>query len=218
MSEQNTRRRRCSWGLYVITDARIAGRPHAEIVRAALAGGARVIQLRDKLGTFEELMDIGREIRELTRAAGAAFICNDNPYLARELDADGVHLGQNDCPVEIARDILGPGKLIGLSTHTKAQALEAELLPVDYIGIGPVYETTSKVSEWPVVGTSMIRWVRRTATLPIVAIGGITIDRIVDCVAAGADNVAVIGDLMGSDDIEARTRQMCEAYQHAVED
>ena len=218
MGEQNPRRRRCSWGLYVITDARIAGKPHVEVVRAALAGGARVVQLRDKQATFEELMEIGREIRKLTREAGATFICNDNPYLVRELDADGVHLGQNDCPVEIARDILGPEKLIGLSTHTKAQALEAELLPVDYIGIGPVYETTSKVSEWPVVGTTMIRWVRRTASLPIVAIGGITLDRIVDCVAAGADNVAIIGDLMSSPDIEERTRQMCEAYRRAAED
>jgi len=212
------RQRRCVWGLYAILDAQAAGRPHLPTARALLEGGVSVIQLRDKSSTFEELMDIGRVLRQMTREFGAEFIVNDNPYLARELDADGVHLGQNDFPADIAREVVGLGKIIGLSTHTKAQALAAQLLPVDYIGIGPVYPTTTKVSEWKPVGTELIRWVRRTISLPMVAIGGITEERIVDVVAAGAHNIAMIRELMTADDIVCQTRRLREVFDQAAKD
>ncbi|MCX7019512.1 MAG: thiamine phosphate synthase [bacterium] len=209
-------RRRCVWGIYAILDARAAGRPHLEAARALLEGGAAVIQLRDKTSTFEELMDIGRGLRRMTRDHGADFIVNDNPYLARELDADGVHLGQSDFPADIAREILGPEKIIGLSTHTKPQALAAQLLPVDYIGVGPVYPTRTKVSEWPPVGTALIRWVRHAISLPMVAIGGITGERIVDVVAAGAHNVAMIRELLTAGDIADQTRRLRAVFERAA--
>lgn len=207
----------CQWGLYVILDSQCAGRPHAELAREALAGGARVIQLRDKTASFETLMEVGRVIRRLTREAGATFIVNDNPYLARELDADGVHVGQGDVHPVIARDIVGPGKLVGLSTHNHEQATQARREPVDYIGVGPVYPTTSKVSEWPVVGPELVRWVKSVSPLPVVAIGGITRERIPEVIAAGADNIAVIREVMGAPDITARTRELIETIASARE-
>ncbi len=200
----------CRWGLYVILDAVQAKRPHAEVARQALEGGARVIQLRDKNATFEELITIAQDIRAITREFDAQFIINDNPYLAREVEADGVHLGQTDFAADIAREIIGPDKIIGLSTHTKQQALAAHTLPVNYIGVGPIYATTTKQSEWPVVGTPMIRWIKRNLTLPVVAIGGITEENVVDVVAAGADNAAIIRDLMSHDDIQGQTRRLKE--------
>jgi thiamine-phosphate pyrophosphorylase len=182
---------RCRWGLYAIIDAKMAGKSHAEVCQSLVDAGVRVIQLRDKLATFEELMVIGTELREITLAAGAILIVNDNPYLARELDADGVHIGQNDFPPDIVREVLGPEKIIGLSTHSKQQAIAATTWPIDYIGIGPIYETSSKESSNKPVGTSLIRWVRKHIPLPTVAIGGITEATIPDALAAGATNVAM---------------------------
>lgn len=207
---------RCQWGIYAITDRASSGnRPITETVEAALAGGVRVVQLRDKEMTFEDLVTVGREIRHLTRKSGAMFIVNDNPYLALETGADGVHIGQEDIPIEVARDIVGPDMLIGLSTHTREQALMAQLLPVDYIGIGPVYETKTKASPWPVVGTDTLRWARLTVSIPIVAIGGITASSIPDVVAAGAHNAAIIRDLMSAEDIEGRARHLCEVFEES---
>ncbi|MCX7717569.1 MAG: thiamine phosphate synthase [Candidatus Sumerlaeaceae bacterium] len=207
---------RCQWGIYAITDRVASGnRPMLETVAAALKGGIRVIQLRDKNMAFEDLVAVGREIRRLTRQFGATFIVNDNPYLAIETDADGVHLGQEDIPVEVARDIVGPDMIIGLSTHTREQALMAQLLPVDYIGVGPVYATNTKSSPWPVVGTEMVRWARLTVSLPLVAIGGITADRVPEVVAAGAHNIAIIRDLMSASDITARAAHLRQIFEQS---
>lgn len=209
---------RCDWGIYVILDEGISGRDHVAVTRAAIAGGARVVQLRDKKATFEEQIEIGRELRKITRLADVTLIVNDNPYLARELEADGVHIGQSDFPADIVREIVGPDKIVGLSTHTKQQAVTAQFMPVDYIGLGPVFETTTKKSEWAPVGTAMIRWVQKHVRLPIVAIGGITEERIVDVIAAGAQNAAIVGDLMRAPDIEAKTRRLVEAFEFAAKD
>lgn len=193
----------------------MAGRPHVEIARDAIMGGARVIQLRDKHATRDELVSVARELRELTRRLGATFIVNDNPFLARDVDADGVHVGQGDAAVDIARGIVGDNRIVGLSTHSMEQAIAATFKPVDYIGVGPVFATSSKVSEWPVVGTDLVRRVRESVSFPVVAIGGITGERVAEVVAAGADNIAIIGDLMKAPDIEGRTRWLCGEFQRA---
>lgn len=203
---------RCVWGIYVILDKAIGGRSHVELAREALLGGARVIQLRDKLSPFEELIEVGHALRGLTHEHEATFIVNDNPYLASEVKADGVHLGQSDFPAAIAREIVGPDCIIGLSTHTKLQALEATKQPVDYIGVGPIYPTTSKRSEWKPLGIPHIRWVRENVSLPMVAIGGITAETLADCVAAGADNVAMIAEIMGADDIGGRVQELAAQF------
>jgi thiamine-phosphate pyrophosphorylase len=202
-------RDQCLWGVYVILDAMASRLSHIEAARKALAGGARVVQLRDKTARFEELLAIGRELRKMTSDAGATLIVNDNPYLAQEIGADGVHLGQMDFPPYIARELLGPSGIIGLSTHTKLQALAAEAQPVDYIAVGPVFETTSKVSECKPVGVEHVRWVTRNIDIPVVAVGGITAERMPEIIQAGAENIAVIRELMGANDIEQKTRELC---------
>jgi thiamine-phosphate pyrophosphorylase len=209
--------RRCHWGLYAIIDAKMAGRPHGEVCRELVKAGVRVMQLRDKQATFEELMEIGAELRTITREAGATLIINDNPYLAREIDADGVHIGQDDFPPDIVREVMGPDKIIGLSTHSKQQAIAATTWPIDYIGVGPVYPTSSKASTYKPVGTSLIRWVRKHVPLPTVAIGGITEATVPDALAAGASNVAMIGELMKADDIAARAAQLRELAENFVD-
>ncbi len=206
---------KCRWGLYPIIDTEIAGRPHAEICQELVDAGVSVLQLRDKKSTFEELMEIGGELREITKRAGVTLIVNDNPYLAREIDADGVHIGQDDFPADIVREVMGPDKIIGLSTHSKQQAITATSWPVDYIGVGPVFATTSKASKYVPVGASLIRWVKQHIPLPTVAIGGITAETIPDVLAAGASNVAMIGELMRAKDIRKRAeelRKLAEMY------
>ncbi len=116
-------------GLYVITDRRLArNRSYVDIVKAVVVGGAKIIQLRDKTTPFEDLLKIGPTLRSIAAEFGALLIVNDNPYLAKEINADGVHLGQTDMPPDIAREILGKKKLIGLSTHNKMQVLSAQLM------------------------------------------------------------------------------------------
>lgn len=206
---------KCRWGLYPIIDAEMARRSHADICRDLIEAGVGVVQLRDKKATFEELMDIGAQLRRITREAGVTFIVNDNPYLARELDADGVHIGQDDFPPDIVREVVGPDKIIGLSTHSKQQAIAATSWPIDYIGVGPVYTTTSKASKYVPVGTSLLRWVKQHIPLPTVAIGGISEQTIPDCLAAGASNVAMIGEIMKAGNIRERAeelRKLAEMY------
>jgi thiamine-phosphate pyrophosphorylase len=134
-------------------------------------------------------------------------LVNDNPYLARDGHADGVHLGQTDCPVEIARDILGPDRLVGLSTHTRLQALRAQEGPVDYIGLGPVFRTDTKRSHYLPLGLTTVRWAAANLRVPFVAIGGITHDNLADVLAAGARHCAMISAIMGSEDIAAAARE-----------
>ena len=201
---------RCDWGLYVILDSTMSGLSHPEAARQALAGGAKVLQLRDKGARFEDLLEAGHELRALTKAAAATLIINDNPYLAKEIGADGVHLGQEDFPVYIARETLGPDAIIGISTHTKQQALAALTLPVNYIAVGPVFATTTKPTGRKPVGADHVRWVKEHVKMPVVAVGGITAAAIPELIRAGADNVAVIREIMGSGGIESKVRELSQ--------
>jgi thiamine-phosphate pyrophosphorylase len=215
-STRQHRQSQCRWGLYVILDSKTAGLSHIETARHVIAGGAKVIQLRDKESTFEDLLEIGKALRALTSESDVTLIVNDNPYLAREINADGVHIGQDDFPADIVRDVIGPDKIVGLSTHTKQQAIAAMTLPVDYIGFGPIFRTSSKVSEWKAVGTASLEWVRKHVSLPITAVGGITEDTIGDVIGAGADNIAVIRAILASPDIAATTARFVEAVETAL--
>ncbi len=181
--------------LYAITDTQLSNYTHAEIVRLLLAGGATFIQLRDKDASAKELLDAARECLALTRPAGAKLIINDRVDVALTADADGVHLGQDDLRVEEAREILGPDKIIGLSTHTLEQFHAAMRTSADYLAVGPVYETTTKENPSPTVGLELIAAARAITDRPIVAIGGITVERAPAVIVAGADSVAVISAL-----------------------
>ena len=200
-------------GLYAIIDNSLTPSvSNIEIAKKVLAGGAGILQLRGKGLSSKELLEQAREIREITREAGAIFIVNDRADVALLADADGVHLGQDDLPIAKAREILGREKLIGLSTHNLKQAIKAEFEGADYIGFGPVFGTTTKADAEEAKGLQALREIRKSVNIPIVAIGGINIENVIDVISAGADAVAVISAIVKAGDIEGATRRFLEAF------
>ena len=196
--------------LYPVTDARLSGLAHAEQVARLVAGGATLIQLREKHLAPREFYLEAEAALAVARGAGARLVINDRADIALALRADGVHLGQDDLPPEAARRLLGEEAVIGYSTHSLAQALEAARMPIDYVALGPVFATHTKENPDPVVGLEGLRRVRDAlpARLPLVAIGGITPERARAVLDAGADSVAVIGALLRQpEQITARARE-----------
>jgi len=196
--------------LYPITDAKLSGLSHIDQVALLLEGGASLIQIRDKGSTPDELYRAAVACIAVARPRGARIIINDRADVALAADADGVHLGQDDLPAAEARVLLGPSRIVGVSTHSVAQAVRAAELAVDYVAIGPAFTTTTKENPDPVVGLDLIREVSRRIDKPLVAIGGITLEKAREVVKAGADSVAVISDLFISRDIVSRTRAFLE--------
>lgn len=195
--------------LYPITDVRLSGLSHAQQVERLIAGGASLIQLREKYASPRDFYRDAEAALRIAREHGARLIINDRVDIALALRADGVHLGVDDLPPRAARELLGAKAIIGYSTHNITQAVDALELPVDYLAIGPVYATSSKENPEPVVGVDGLRLVRKAiGSFPLVAIGGITQARAREVVAAGADSIACISELLASSgSIEERTRQ-----------
>ncbi len=169
-----------------------------DIVQLALDAGVRLFQLRMKTPETRQLAETAAALCPLVRKGGGTFIVNDRVDVAKAVGADGVHLGQEDLPLADARKILGPDKLIGISTHTLAQAFEAEAGGADYIGFGPIFPTTTKENPDPVVGVAGLREVRAKVRIPIVAIGGITAKNVREVVAADADCCAVVSAVLSA--------------------
>ena len=194
--------------LYAIIDpARAGGRLPLEIARELSTAGVRLIQLRDKLASSRRLYQTCVELKELLRDSGCCLVVNDRADVARATDADGVHLGQDDLPVEMARGILAPGKWIGCSTHSIDQVVLADRSTADYIAFGPIFPTASKENPDPVVGLQGLRQARRATGKPLVAIGGINLQNAREVLEAGADSLAVIGALLSAPDIQGRARE-----------
>ena len=192
--------------LYVITDKNSSkGRGHLEVIKSAIDGGADVVQLRDKEATARELVQVGNEIRLLTHRKHVTFIVNDRVDIVLATDADGVHLGQDDLPLSIARKILGKDKIIGVSTHSLEEAIQAEEKGADYIAVGPIFTTPTKVDYKP-VGLELIRQVKDRIKIPFVAIGGIDENNAREVLKAGATRVAVVRAVVGSDNITEAAR------------
>jgi len=204
------------YSLCVITDEQISGLRHREITAQALEGGATMIQLRDKGGDLRSLYEEAVAIRELCRRYRRLFIVNDRLDVALAAEADGVHLGQEDLPPERARPLLHPGMLLGISTHSVGEARAAEAAGADYIGFGPVFPTATKAGTRPTVGVDGIRMVKAAVALPVLAIGGITLERVPEVVHAGADGVAVISAIVGSGRITALCRQFLSRIQERL--
>jgi thiamine-phosphate pyrophosphorylase len=199
------------WGLYLLSDDELVRSERLPaLVRETAPAGLRVVQLRAKDVEPETLERVGHELRQITHAAGIQLIVNDDPWLALHLNADGVHVGQGDTSPLEARLIVGPEKIVGFSTHNREQIEQAQNLPVDYIGVGPVFPTTSKKSPDPVTGTDLIAWACRHSRLPVVAIGGITLDTISSVLAAGAPNIAVISAICRAPDPTVAARAFLE--------
>ena len=201
--------------LYALTDSRLAlGRSVEEQARALLSAGVKIVQYREKHAHAGRMLEECRILRRLTLEAGAAFIVNDHIDIAMLVDADGVHVGQEDLPVPEVRRLLGPDKIIGLSTHSPAQAKAAVLAGADYIGVGPIFATQTKEDVCAPVGFSYLEWVAANISLPFVAIGGIKELNIGEVAARGARCCALVSELVGAPDIAAKVRAV-RAAMHA---
>ena len=200
----------------VITDRELRrGLSHVDIAAQAVEGGASMIQLRDKVAGPRQLLREARQIAQLCRERGVCFIVNDRLDLALAVDADGVHLGQDDLPPRNARALLGASRNLGVSTHSLEQALRAAEQGADYVGIGPIFATATKATGYEPVGCDTIRQLRARIDIPIVAIGGIKLSNVGEVIQSGAAGVAVISEIVGVDDITAATRAFMTAIEQA---
>ena len=201
-------------GVYAIVDD-AAARPPLELVEAFVRGGAAIVQLRLKSASARELLTVAREAVAMCRERGTLFLLNDRPDVARAADADGVHVGQEDFPVDAVRAIVGEDALVGVSTHSDAEIDAALAAGADYLGYGPIFETRSKSGAAlpsPHGLSGLERAVRRARPVPVVAIGGITRESAAGVARAGAACAAAIHELCHATDPEAATRGLAEAF------
>jgi thiamine-phosphate pyrophosphorylase len=195
-------------GLYVILDRQfLMGRDEIDVARQIIEGGARVIQLRDKQSKRGELLLVAQKLRELCSQAGVLFVINDYLDLAMTVDADGLHIGQEDLPFPVVRRELPIDRVIGCSVTTLSQATKAQTEGADYIAVGSVFPTTTK-REVTVVGVDMLKELKRMVSIPLVAIGGINQDNVGEAVAAGADAVAVISAVLNEKDVKSSVQKL----------
>jgi thiamine-phosphate pyrophosphorylase len=188
--------------LYVITDPVLGcGRSHEEITRLAIDGGADVVQLRDKTSDTRDMLMAGRRMRKVTRAADVLFIVNDRVDVALACRADGVHLGQNDLPVDVARALAPSEFTIGASVSHAAEAVQAVQEGADYVAASPVFLTTSKHDAGAGCGIAGIKQIRKAVDVPVIAIGGIGLNNVHTVLRAGADGVAVISAVVSQPNI-----------------
>lgn len=203
--------------LYVITGEEFhPTRDVVEVMEEAIQGGADIIQLRDKTNSKRVVLDKARRLRELTRKYDIPFIVNDHIDIALAVDADGIHLGQDDMPLNIAREIVGPDKIIGISTHRIQEAREAEQGGADYIGAGPIFPTNSKSDVVDPVTTSYLNEVISEISIPFVAIGGIKLHNVADVVDTGAHRICVISEVVGSEDVKATSKLFIQKIREKV--
>ncbi|MDI6794505.1 MAG: thiamine phosphate synthase [bacterium] len=192
-------------GLYAILDDGVFKRDNIlEAAGEMIAGGVQVIQLRGKSMTASERVKIGMALLRLTRPADIPLIINDDPATVAAISADGVHLGQDDMPLPLARKVLGHEYIIGCSTHSPAQAEQAQAEGADYIAVGPIYRTSTKPEAGEPVGVDLIRKIKKTVSLPLIAIGGICEENLAEVIEAGADGAAVISALAENTAVSAR--------------
>ena len=201
--------------LYVILDAGLLTTSHLAFTEEMAKAGVRLLQYRNKQAASAAPLRDARELAEVCAARGMTFLVNDRADVAVLAGADGVHVGQDDLPIEHARKVVGVEKWVGVSTHNVEQFCRAADSSADYIAFGPIFSTTSKDNPDAVVGTEMLRQVRLMTTKPIVAIGGITLERAREVVDAGADSVAVISGIMKAENPRARARQYLETLADA---
>lgn len=198
------------FGFYlVMTNPKVG---YAACAQAAVDGGVRIIQLRMKDAPRDEIVSVGRTVRDITRGTDTLFIVNDDPSIAAEVGADGVHVGQGDMPVPEVRRLYPSLRVVGLSTHNPEQALASLDVKPDYIGVGPVWATPTKKIPDPVLGIETAMRMVRSVPYPAVAIGGIDASRLPELLQAGARNYAVVREVCGADDPLAAIRNLKRIY------
>ncbi len=203
--------------LHILTDTVLQSRfSHMEITRLAIAGGADTIQYRQKSGSTREMIEIAQDLKQLCSEAGVTFIVNDRLDVAIAAEANGVHLGQDDFPIPMARQLLGEGRIIGGSAATLDEARKCLSEGADYVGFGPVYPTSSKDDAGPVSGIDILKQVVEIIPVPIIAIGGVGAENIPDVMRAGAHGIAVISAVCCQDDPEKATRAIYQALNKGI--
>ncbi|MEQ1793477.1 MAG: thiamine phosphate synthase [Nitrospira sp.] len=196
-------------GLYIILDPSVCpDRSLADALKEAARAGAMLFQYRNKSASMKEAYAEALPLRKIAAELGVTFIVNDRCDLALAVEADGVHLGQTDLPYAYARKVMGPDKIIGLSTHNVEQVKEAEQLKPDYIGFGPIFKPASKQDHDPVVGIEGLRQIRALTSLPVFAIGGIQLDQVRNVMQAGADGIAVISAVLNAPDVTKAVKDL----------
>ena len=196
--------------LYVILDAALLTVPETECAQKLAAAGVRLLQYRNKRASARELFESSKELSSVLIPQDVTFVLNDRADVASAAEASGVHVGQEDLQAEAARSVIGTGKLLGVSTHNLDQFRDAAATSADYVAVGPVFSTSTKANPDAVIGIEFIRRVRGLTDKPIVAIGGIRLERAVEVIQAGADSVAVISDIILARDPGQRARQYIE--------
>jgi thiamine-phosphate diphosphorylase len=205
------RRQRLHWArLYFVCEARPGGQEPDGLLNAAMSGGVGMIELRDRDAPPNVIDRSGQTFRRVANTYSALFIVNDDPHLAQELSADGVHVGQDDMDPAEARRILGPDAIIGLSTHSREQIEAAASAPVDYISVGPIWETPTKEGR-PATGLELIKTAAEIATVPWFAIGGIDAGNVGEATAAGAERICVVRAIRDADDPRRAAKALYDA-------
>jgi thiamine-phosphate pyrophosphorylase len=202
---------------YLVTDSSLSRRGTYSDVERALDAGCVIVQYREKDATARKMVMEASRLRGLCEGR-AVFLVNDRIDVALAAGADGIHIGQDDIPYELARDILGQGKIIGLTVHNEREAQEAEHLGADYVGLSPVFPTGTKRDAGEACGIGMIARVRALVLIPIVVIGGITKDNVADAIRAGADAAAAVSMVVGADDAGREVREFRDIILRAKRD
>ena len=205
--------------LYVILDAALTTLPERDCALSLAEAGVRLLQYRNKNARARQLLDSSRALAQLLMPRGISFFLNDRPDVACLAGASGVHVGQDDLDVEAARRLMGPDKSVGVSTHNLEQFERAAASSADYVAVGPIFSTSSKANPDPVVGVDLLRKLRVLTEKPIVAIGGITLERAAEVMEAGADSIAVISGIVSAGDPGEQAKQYIktlEAANHAA--
>jgi len=210
-------RRALDLSLYLVTDRSCAARGGVlEVVRAAVRGGVTLVQLRDPLAKTAALVEQARALSSLLRPHGVPLIINDRVDVALAAGADGVHIGQNDMRPEDARALLGPDRILGLSISALSQLSAAKLGDVDYLGVGPVYETPTKPDADPAIGCEGLRAIAAHTRSPIVAIGGVKLSHAAELIAAGAQGIAVVSAICAASDPEQAALELASQVRRAL--
>lgn len=195
--------------LYLVTDRGLSrGRSTAEVVAAAVRGGVTVVQIREKAADTRDFIEEALAVRRLLKARGIPMIVNDRIDVALAVSADGVHLGQKDMPIDMARKILGSERIIGISAESPADAVAAEKAGADYLGVSPIYATPTKSDTAAALGLEGLRQIRRAVNLPLVGIGGLNAGNAAEAIRHGADGVAVVSAIVSADDPEKAAREL----------
>lgn len=208
---------RAASGVYVVTDRTLRpDRTHVDIACAAVEGGAGWVQLREKQMPDRQLLAVALRIRELTLGKGTLFVVNNRADIALAAGADGLHVGQDDIPVSIAREILGRWAIIGVSVGSVDEAVRAENEGADYVAVSPVFSTPTKADAGEGLGLEMVRQIRDAVTIHVCTIGGIGEGNIAEVAAAGADSAAVISAVVCAPDMIEATKSLCKAFDRGM--